>query len=61
LIDYPDAKGLQGIAANMCDAGNITNAVYHGGAIFPVIAGKKATGFTTKGGEEEDVLETIKS
>jgi len=61
LIDYPDAKGLQGIAANMYDAGDIINAVYHGGAIFPIIAGKKATGFTTKGEEEEDVLETIKS
>ena len=23
LIDYPDAKGLQGIAANMYDAGDI--------------------------------------
>lgn len=43
----------------------------HGGAIFPgivdkstgrsVIAGKKVTGFTTKGEEEEGVLDTIKS
>lgn len=43
----------------------------HGGAIFPgiidkstgrsVIAGKKITGFTTKGEEEEGVLDTIKS
>lgn len=43
----------------------------HGGAIFPgiidpatsksVISGKKVTGFTTKGEEEEGVLDTIKS
>ena len=55
----------------MYDAGDIIGAVYHGGAIFPgiidlktgksIIVGKKVTGFTTKGEEEEDVLETIKS
>jgi D-lactate dehydratase len=61
LIDYPDAKGLQGIAANMYGAGDIINAVYHGGAVFPIIAGKKVTGFTTKREEDKDVLETIKS
>lgn len=71
MIDYPDAKGLQGIAANMYDAGDIASAVCHGGAIFlgiidpktgkSIIAGKKVTRFTTKGEEEEDVLETIKS
>ena len=54
MIDYPDAKGLQGIAANMYDAGDITSAVGHGGAIFlgivdpktgkSIIAGKKVTG-----------------
>lgn len=43
----------------------------HGGAIFPgiidsstgksVIAGRKVTGFTTRGEEEEGVLDTIKS
>lgn len=43
----------------------------HGGAIFPgikdpstgksVINGKRVTGFTTKGEEEEGVLETIRS
>lgn len=43
----------------------------HGGAIFPgvidprtgksIISGKKVTGFTTKGEEEEGVLDTIKS
>jgi putative intracellular protease/amidase len=59
LIDYPDAKGLQGIAANMYDAGDIISVVCHGGAIFPgiidpktgksIIAGNKVTGLTTKG------------
>ena len=59
MIDYPDANGLQGIAANMYDPGDIIGAVCHGGAIFPgiidpktgksIIAGKKVTGFTTKG------------
>lgn len=43
----------------------------HGGAIFPgiidpktgksIINGKTVTGFTTKGEEEEGVLDTIKS
>jgi putative intracellular protease/amidase len=62
LIDYPDAKGLQGITANMYDAGDIISTVCHGGAIFPVItdsktgksiiAGKKVTGLTTNGEDE---------
>lgn len=51
--------------------GAIISAVCHGGAIFPgiinsstgksIIDGKKVTGFTTKGEEEEGVLDTIKS
>ncbi|KAF2715836.1 class I glutamine amidotransferase-like protein [Polychaeton citri CBS 116435] len=71
LIDYPDAKGLQSIASKMYTNGGIISAVCHGGAIFPgiidpktgksIIAGKKVTGFTTQGEEEEGVLDTIKS
>ncbi|TKA76738.1 hypothetical protein B0A49_02708 [Cryomyces minteri] len=71
LIDYPDAKGLQSIASEMYTNGDIISAVCHGGAIFPgiidpstnksIIAGKKVTGFTTQGEEEEGVLDTIKS
>ena len=70
LIDYPDAKGLQDIASKMYKDGAIISAVCHGGAIFPgikgeeeksVISGKQVTGFTTKGEEEEGVLDTIKS
>lgn len=71
LIDYPDAKGLQQIAANVyAKTQGIVSAVCHGGAIFPgvvdpgtgksVIDGKKVTGFTTQGEEEEGVLETIR-
>ncbi|KAJ4986627.1 chaperone protein hsp31 [Stagonosporopsis vannaccii] len=71
LIDYPDAKGLQTIAADMYSRGDIISAVCHGGAIFPgiidkstgksIIAGKEVTGFTTQGEIEEGVLDTIKS
>ena len=69
LIDYPNAKGLQSIASQMYTEGGIISAVCHGGAIFPgiidsktgksIISGKKVTGFTTKGEEEEGVLDTI--
>lgn len=71
LIDYPDAKGLQKIASTIWDDGGVVSAVCHGGAIFPgiidpktgepIIKGRKVTGFTTKGEEEEGVLDTIKS
>lgn len=45
---------------------SITVALYSPGIIDPntgksIIAGKKVTRFTTKGEEEEDVLEAIKS
>ncbi|KAK9365085.1 class I glutamine amidotransferase-like protein [Lipomyces kononenkoae] len=71
LIDYPDAKGLQHIASQMYAGGAIISAVCHGGAIFTgiidpssgksIIFNRKVTGFTTKGEEEEGVLDTIKS
>ncbi|ORX40717.1 class I glutamine amidotransferase-like protein [Kockovaella imperatae] len=70
LIDYPDAKDLQKIASDIWAEGGVVSAVCHGGAIFkgikdkdgkPIIAGKNVTGFTTKGEEEEGVLDTIKS
>ena len=72
LIDYPDAKGLQRIASQLyTQGGGSVSAVCHGGAIFPgiidpqtgrsVISGKKVTGFTTQGEEEEGVLNTIMS
>lgn len=74
LIDYPNARGLQRIASDIYAAGGIVSAVCHGGAIFPgvielsgprrgepIVAGRRVTGFTTKGEEEEGVLDTIKS
>lgn len=73
LIDYPDASSLQALASQIYADGGIVAAVCHGGAIFvgvtegregkgkPIIAGKRVTGFTTKGEEEEGVLPTIES
>ncbi|GCB20799.1 glyoxalase 3 [Aspergillus awamori] len=71
LIDYPDAKGLQAIASKIFTSGGIVSAVCHGGAIFPgvidpstnksIIDSRRVTGFTTRGEEEENVLDTIKS
>lgn len=59
LYDYPTAKGLQAIAADIWDRGGIVGAVCHGPAIFPgiidsetgksIIAGKTVTGFTIEG------------
>ncbi|KAJ5111291.1 class I glutamine amidotransferase-like protein [Penicillium argentinense] len=71
LIDYPEAKGLQGIAAKIFTSGGIVSAVCHGGAIFPgiidpatgksIIANRRVTGFTNRGEEEHGILETIKA
>ncbi|KAK9324746.1 class I glutamine amidotransferase-like protein [Lipomyces orientalis] len=71
LIDYPTAKGLQGIAAKIYASGGIISAVCHGGAIFPgiidpfttksIIYGKKVTGFTTQGEKEEGIIGIIES
>lgn len=72
LIDYPDATGLQAIATNIYyrNAG-VMSAVCHGGAIFlglhdpaskePMIKGKRVTGFTNLGEEQEGILDVIKS
>ena len=59
------------MASKMYGDGAIISAVCHGGAIFPgvislltgksIINGRRVTGFTTKGEEEEGVLDTIKS
>lgn len=70
LIDYPDAKGLQAIAAQIWENGGIVSAVCHGGAILPgvkdksgksIISGRKVTGFTDRGEKELGALEEIKS
>lgn len=70
LIDYPDAKGVQELAAKIWENGGIVSAVCHGGAILPgvkdqsgqsIIHGRKVTGFTTKGEEELGALAEIQS
>jgi putative intracellular protease/amidase len=59
LYDYPKAKCLQAIAADVWDRGGIVGSVCHGPAIFPgiidsktgksIIHGKTVTGFTIEG------------
>ena len=59
LYDYPTAKGLQAIAADVWNRGGIVGAVCHGPAIMPgiidaktgktIIEGKTVTGFTIEG------------
>ncbi|KAJ4329253.1 plasma membrane heat shock protein [Fusarium piperis] len=71
LMRPSDIHAEESIASKIYVDGGIVSAVCHGGAIFPgiinprtgksIIDGKKVTGFTTKGEEEEGVLDTIKS
>jgi putative intracellular protease/amidase len=59
LYDYPTAKGLQAVAADIWDRGGIVGTVCHGPAILPgvidpktgksIIEGKTVTGFTLEG------------
>jgi len=59
LYDYPSAKGLQAIAADVWDRGGIVGTVCHGPAILPgiidsktgksIVDGRTATGFTIEG------------
>ena len=59
LYDYPTAKGLQTIAADVWNRGGIVGTVCHGPAILPgvidsktgksIIEGKTVTGFTIEG------------
>src|SRR6201982_2440165 len=59
LYDYPTAKGLQAVAADIWDRGGIVGTVCHGPAILPgiidsktgksIIHGKTVTGFTIEG------------
>jgi D-lactate dehydratase len=59
LYDYPTAKGLQAIAADIWERGGIVGAVCHGPAIMPgvidsktgksIIHGMTVTGFTIEG------------
>src|SRR5580658_7087451 len=59
LYDYPSAKGLQAIAADVWDRGGIVGTVCHGPAILPgiidsktgksIVEGRTVTGFTIEG------------
>ena len=70
LYDYPTAKGLQAIAADVWERGGIVGSVCHGPAIFPgtidsktgksIIAGKTVTGFTIEGELIFNILEKLR-
>src|SRR5215467_8259639 len=59
LYDYPKAKGLQAVAADIWERGGVVGTVCHGPAILPgiidsktgksIIHGKTVTGFTIEG------------
>lgn len=69
VFDFPDARGLQDLAARIYDAGGIVAAVCHGPAVLPgvkdvktgkpLIQGKKITGFTDKGEDELNLSDTM--
>ena len=70
LYDYPTAKALQTIAADVWDRGGIVGAICHGPAIFPgiidsktdksIIAGKTVTGFTIEGELIFNILDKLR-
>jgi D-lactate dehydratase len=70
LYDYPTAKGLQAIAADIWDRGGIVGAVCHGPAIMPgiidsktgksIIEGKTVTGFTIEGELIFNILDKLR-
>jgi putative intracellular protease/amidase len=71
LYDYPSARGLQTVAANVWDRGGVVAAVCHGPVILPgvidaktgksIIEGKTVTGFTIEGEVVLKVWEKLKS
>jgi D-lactate dehydratase len=70
LYDYPTAKGLQAIAADIWNRGGIVGAVCHGAAIMPgiidaktgktIIEGKTVTGFTIEGELVFNILDRLR-
>src|SRR5580704_5488958 len=70
LYDYPTAKGLQAIAADIWDRGGVVGAVCHGPAIMPgiidsktgksIIEGKTVTGFTIEGELIFNILDKLR-
>jgi putative intracellular protease/amidase len=71
LYDYPTAKGLQSIAADVWNRGGIVGSVCHGPAIFPgvidaktgksIIEGKTVTGFTIEGELIFNILDKMRA
>jgi D-lactate dehydratase len=70
LYDYPTAKGLQAIAADVWDRGGIVGTVCHGPAILPgiidsktgksIVEGKTVTGFTIEGELVFNILDKLR-
>ncbi|WP_213807382.1 DJ-1/PfpI family protein [Granulicella sp. dw_53] len=70
LYDYPTAKGLQTIAADVWDRGGIVGAICHGPAIMPgiidtktgksIIEGRTVTGFTIEGELIFNILDKLR-
>src|ERR1700758_3859185 len=71
LYDYPAAKGLQAVAADIWDRGGVVATVCHGPAILPgiidsqtgksIIEGKTVTGFTIEGELIFRILDRLRS
>ena len=70
LYDYPTAKGLQAIAADVWDRGGIVGTVSHGPAILPgvidaktgksILEGRTVTGFTIEGELIFNILDKLR-
>ena len=70
LYDYPTAKGLQAIAADVWDRGGIVGTVCHGPAILPgvidaktgksIVDGRTVTGFTIEGELIFNILDKLR-
>src|SRR5215467_1967915 len=71
LYDYPSARGLQTVAANIWDRGGVVSAVCHGPVILPgvidsktgksIIEGKTVTGFSLEGEMIFRILDKLKA
>ncbi len=68
-IDFPKAVGLQKLAADIYESGGSVGAVCHGPAIFdglklangtPLLAGKRATGFSPAAEETMKVMDWMR-
>src|SRR5271170_7415036 len=70
LYDYPKAKGLQAIAADVWDRGGVVGTVCHGPVILPgiidsktgksIIEGRTVTGFTIEGELIFNILDKLR-